>query len=132
MKQQLKKIDRLIKVQQHLHKNAELRLANLQRQESELRAAQEEMLRTMSDSDVLHGLFVDVMANRLKALAIEESRAQAAIVEQKAVTVEKALQVKRTEKVFSGLKQDSRRLEEKRDLVAILETVAQKDRASLP
>jgi hypothetical protein len=132
MRQRLKKIDRLVKVQQHLHKNAELRLASLQRQESELKTAQKEMLQTMSDSDILHGLFVDIMANRLKALAIEESRAQAAIVEQRAVTVEKALQVKRTEKVFSRLKQDSRRLEEKKDLVAILEMIAQKGSASLP
>jgi hypothetical protein len=132
MNQRLKKIDRLIKVQQHLHRNEELKLADLQRQEVELKFAQEELLQTMSDSNTLHGLFVDLLSKRLKALSIEESRTKGAIVEQKALTVEKALQVKRTEKVFSRLKQDSRRAEEKKDLNAVLETIAQKDSASLP
>lgn len=132
MKQRLKKIDRLIKVQQHLHRSAELRLANLHRQESELKAAQEETLQTMGDSDVLHGLFVDILAKRLKTLSLEERRTQAAIIEQKAVTVEKALQVKRTEKVYSRLKEDERRSEEKKGLIVILESMAQKDSTSLP
>lgn len=132
MKQRLKKIDRLIKVQQHLHKNAELKLANLHRQESELKAAQEETLQTMGDSDVLHGLFVDILAKRLKTLSLEESRMQAAIIEQKALTVEKALQVKRTEKVYSRLKEENRRDEEKKGLIAILESMTRKDSTSLP
>lgn len=132
MKQRLKKIDRLIKVQQHLHRSAELRLANLHRQESELKAAQEETLQTMGDSDVLHGLFVDILAKRLKTLSLEERRTQAAIIEQKAVTVEKALQVKRTEKVYSRLKEDERRSEEKKGLIVIIESMAQKDSTSLP
>lgn len=132
MKQRLKKIDRLIKVQQHLHRSAELKLANLHRQESELKMAQEELLQTMSDRDVLHGLFVDALAKKLKALTLEESRTQGAIVEQKALTVEKALQVKRTEKVFSRLKEDSRRSEEKKTLIAILESMARKGSTSLP
>ncbi|WP_445502362.1 hypothetical protein [Microvirga sp. G4-2] len=132
MKQRLRKIDRLIKVQQHLHKSAELKLANLRRQESELKAAQEETLETMGASDVLHGLFVDILAKRLKTLSLEETRTQTAIIEQKALTVEKALQVKRTEKVYSRLKEDHRRGEEKKGLIAILESMAQKDSTSLP
>jgi hypothetical protein len=132
MKQRLKKIHRLIKVQQHLHKSAELKLADLHRQESELKAAQEETLQTMGDSDVLHGLFVDILAKRLKTLSLEESRTQASIIEQKALTVEKALQVKRAEKVYSRLKEDNRRDEEKKGLIAILESMARKDSTSLP
>jgi len=132
MKQRLKKIDRLIKVQQHLQKNAELQLANLQRKERELQTAQEELLETMGESDALHGLFVDVIAKRLKALALEETRTQAAIIDQKVVTVERALQVKRTEKVSSRLKDEARRGQEKKDLISILETIAQKECTSLP
>jgi len=132
MKQRLKKIDRLIKVQQHLQRNAELQLANLQRRESELKAAQEELLETMGETDVLHGLFVDVIAKRLKALALEEARTQTAITGQKVVAVEKALQVKRTEKVCSRLKDEARRGQEKKDLISILETIAQKECTSLP
>lgn len=132
MRQRLKKIDRIIKVQQHLHKNAELHLANLQRKESELKVAQEEILETMGDADVLHGLFVDVIANRLKRLALEEDRVHASIVTQKIVTTENALKVKRSEKLLSRLKEEARQGQEKKDLIAILEAVVQKDRTSLP
>lgn len=132
MKQRLKKIDRIIKVQKHLHKNAELQLAHLQRQESELRATQHELIQTMSETDALHGLFVDVMAKRLKALALEETQVQAAIVTQKTITIEKALQVKRTEKVHGRMKDDVRRDQEKKDLVSVLEAMIQKSSTSLP
>lgn len=132
MKQRLKKVERIVKVQRHLHRNAELQLANLQRQEGELRAAQQELMQTMSDTDALHGLFVDVMAKRLKALAVEEARTQTAITAQKAVAIERALQVKRTEKVQARMKEDSRRIEEKKDLNAILEAMIQKGSTSLP
>lgn len=132
MKQRLKKIDRLIKVQQNLQKSAEIILANLYREETELKTAQEELLQTMGDSDALHGLFVDALAKKLKTLTLEESQTQAAIVKQKELTLEKALQVKRTEKVLSRLKEDDRRGEEKRSLTAILEGIVQKDSTSLP
>lgn len=132
MKQRLKKVDRIIRVQKHLHRNAELQLANLQRQERELKTAQEELMQTMSDTDALHGLFVDIMAKRLKTLAVEEARTQTAIVEQRAITVEKALQVKRTEKVYARMKDESRRVQEKMDLAAILEAMIQKSGTSLP
>jgi len=132
MKQRLKKIDRIIKVQKHLHRNAELHLANLQRKEGELKAAQADLIETMGDRDALHGLFVDVMARRLTALALEEKRTQTAIVTQRAVTIEKALQVKRTEKVHARVKDDSRREDEKKDLAAILEVMVQRSGTSLP
>jgi hypothetical protein len=132
VKQRLKNIDRLIKVQQHLHKSAELQLVSLQRKEREIKVAQEELLQTMGDSDVLHGLFVDVIAKRLKALALEETRTHSAIISQKAVAVEKALKVKRSERVFSRLKEENRQAQEKKDLITILEALAQKGRTSLP
>jgi hypothetical protein len=132
MKQRLKKIDRIIKVQKHLHKSAELRLANLQQQERELKNAQEEMIQTMGDKDALHGIFTDVLAKRLKVLASEEVQTQARIVEQRAVTVECALQVKRTEKVSDRMKKDASREREKKDLIATLEAMIQKSSTSLP
>ncbi|MEZ0169669.1 hypothetical protein [Microvirga sp. TS319] len=132
MKQRLKKIDRLIKVQQHLHKKAELDLVSLQRKEGELKAAQEDLLQTMGESDALHGLFVDVLAKRLKDLSLEEIRTQAEIVGQKSLTVERALQVKRSEKMHSRLKGDIRHMQEKAELAEILEGMARKEHTSLP
>lgn len=132
MKQRLSKINRLMQVQQHLHRSAELQLAGLQRKESELQADQEELLQTMGETDVLHGLFVDIVARRLKILALEESRTRVAIAEQKAVVVEKALQVKRSERLFARLKDEFRQKQEKTDLAAILESTTRKGGASLP
>jgi len=132
MKDRHKKIDRLIKVQKHLHRSAEIRLASLQRREDELKAAQEELLQTMGDADALHGLFVDVIAKRMRMLALEETRTQAAIIDQKAVATEKALQVKRGEKLFSRLQEEVRRDQEKADLIAVLEAMVGRDGTSLP
>lgn len=132
MRQRLKKISRIIKVQQHLHKNAEIRLVELQRREEELKTSQEELIQTMGDRDVLHGLFTDVLAKRLKALAVEERQTQAAIVAQKYVALEKAMQVKRTEKLFSKLEGVNRKEEGKKDLLSILETISRKGNTSLP
>ncbi|MPR12688.1 hypothetical protein [Microvirga tunisiensis] len=60
MRQRIRKFDRILKVQQHLQKEAELKLGNLDRQASELRIAQETLIQTMNDHETLHGLFVDV------------------------------------------------------------------------
>ncbi len=128
----IKRFDRFIKVQQHLHKNAELQLANLHRKEAELKSTQEELLHILGEPSALHGLFVDVKAKRLKALASEELRTQAAILDQKAITTERALQVRRTEKVHARLKEEARCEQEKKDLIAILESMAQKSSTSLP
>lgn len=132
MKQRLKKIDRLIKVQQHLHRKAELDLVALQRKEGELKAAQEDLLQTMGESDALHGLFVNVLAKRLKDLSLEEARTQAEIVGQKSLTLERALQVKRSERMHSRVKEDIRRVQEKVELAEILEGMARKEHTSLP
>jgi len=132
MKQRLGKIDRIIRVQRHLHTSAELQLASLQRKENELKEAQRELLQAMGETDVLHGLFVDVIAKRLKILSLEEARTQADILEQKALTIDRALQVKRSEKMHSRLKEEDRQDQEKKELAAILELSARKERTSLP
>lgn len=132
MQQRLKKIDRIIKVQEHLHRAAELKLADLQRKAHDLRTAQQELIHTMSDDAALHGLFVDGIARRLKALALEEARIRSAIAAQQAVTVEAALQVRRSERISSRLNEDVRHFQEKKDLAAILEAAALKGCTSLP
>jgi len=132
MKQRIKKLNRVLKVQEHLHRDAERKLSALEREALELKAAQEAILQTMNDHETLHGLFVDVAAKRLQALAGQASRVDGAKAHQRAVTVEKAMQVKRTEKMLSGLKEESRRDDEKKDLVSILERITAKASASFP
>jgi hypothetical protein len=132
MRQRIRKIDRILKVQQHLQKEAELKLGNLEREASELKVAQETLIQTMNDHETLHGLFVDVAAKRLQGLASQASAVEKAKVVQKAVTIDKAMQAKRTEKMLSGLKDQERREIEKRDLASILELLAKGESASFP
>ena len=130
MKQRIRKIDRILKVQEHLQKEAELKLANLEREASELKVAQEVLIQTMNDHETLHGLFV--AAKRLQVLSSQASAVERAKVAQKTVTIDRAMQAKRTEKMLSGLKDQERRAVEKKDLASILETLAKGESASFP
>ncbi|WP_262267998.1 hypothetical protein [Microvirga yunnanensis] len=132
MKQRVRKIERILKVQQHLQKEAELRLATLEREATELKTAQETLIRTMNDHETLHGLFVDVTAKRLQGLASQASKVDKAKAAQKAMTIDRAMQAKRTEKMLTGLKDQERRVAEKKDLATILEGLAKDDSASFP
>ncbi|WP_114943994.1 hypothetical protein [Microvirga calopogonii] len=132
MKQRIRKIDRILKVQQHLQKEAELKLVTLERKASELKLAQETLIHTMNDHETLHGLFVDVAAKRLQALASQASVVEKAKVAQKAVAIDKAMQAKRAEKMLSGLKEQERRDSEKKDLASIIELLAKGEGASFP
>ncbi|ANY79454.1 hypothetical protein BB934_15515 [Microvirga ossetica] len=132
MKQRVRKIERILKVQQHLQREAELRLSKLERESHEIRNAQEILIHTMNDHETLHGLFVDVAAKRLQVLSAQASRVDTAKTAQKAVTFVRAMQAKRTEKMLSGLKDDERQQTEKKDLVAILESLAGRDGTSFP
>ncbi len=132
MKQRIRKIDRILKVQQHLQKEAELKLAKLDREASELKLAQETLIRTMNDHETLHGLFVDVAAKRLQSLASQANVVEKTKVAQKAFAIDKAMQTKRTEKMLTGLKDLERREVEKKDLSSILEALAKGRSASFP
>ncbi|MBJ6123908.1 hypothetical protein [Microvirga splendida] len=132
MKQRIRKIDRILKVQERLKQEAELRVSLLEREAAELRTSQEMIIQSMNDHDTLHGLFVDVAARRLQALSTQESHVEKAKVRQKAIALDKAMQAKRTEKMLTNLKGQDRRETEKKDLASILETLARGRGASFP
>ena len=132
MKQRIRKIDRILKVQQHLQKEAELKLSTLGKEALELKAAQEATIQAMNDHATLHGLFVDVSAKRLQSLSAQASRVETAKIAQKAVVIDKAMQTKRTEKMLSSLKEQRRQESEKKDLASILEMIATGRSASFP
>jgi hypothetical protein len=132
MKQRIRKMNRILKVQDRLKQEAELKVSLLEKEVTELRTAQEAIIHSMNDHDTLHGLFVDVAAKRLQALSTQEGHVEKAKVAQKAVALEKAMQAKRTEKMLTNLKHQSRRETEKKDLATILETLAKGRSASFP
>lgn len=132
MKQRIRKMDRILKVQEHLKKEAELRLSLLEKESAELKAAQEMIIQSMNDHETLHGLFVDVAAKRLQVLSAQASHVDKAKVQQKSITLDKAMQAKRAEKMLLNLKDQDRREIEKKDLASIIETFAKGSRASFP
>ncbi|MBM6580002.1 hypothetical protein ILT44_07415 [Microvirga sp. BT689] len=132
MKQRIRKIDRILKVQEHLKREAELRLSLLERESADLKTAQEMIIQSMNDHETLHGLFVDVAAKRLQILSTQASHVEKAKVKQRSVTLDKAMQAKRAEKMLLDLKDQNRREMEKKDLASIIETLAKGSRASFP
>ncbi|MEE1655389.1 hypothetical protein VB618_04200 [Microvirga sp. CF3062] len=132
MKQRIRKMNRILKVQERLKQEAELKVSLLEREVAELRTAQEMIIHSMNDHETLHGLFVDVAAKRLQALSTQEGHAEKAKVAQKAIALDKAMQTKRTEKMLTNLKSQDRRETEKKDLTSILELLVKGASASFP
>ena len=109
---------------------AEWELARLHQREAELKAAQVTLIETLNDDDRLYGLFVDAAAKRLQSLAAQANQVEAERLIQVDVTLEKAMQVKRTEKMVTGLRVEHRRTSEKNDLMGILDTITARSNAS--
>lgn len=130
MSSRLKKMDRLRKVQKQLHKMSEWELARLQQKGAELHAAQVAVIEALNDDDQLYGLFVDAASKRLKTLATEANQVEARRQVQAGITLDRAMQVKRTEKMVSSLKETHRRETEKSDLMGILDSIVARGDAS--
>jgi HPt (histidine-containing phosphotransfer) domain-containing protein len=128
--ERLKKMDRIWKVHKQLHKMAEWELVRLQRKGAELEVAQAELIEALNNDKQLYGLFVDAAAKRLQSLAGQAKQVHVERLNQADVTLEKALQAKRTEKVVASLKDASRKESEKKDLLSALEAISTRGDAS--
>lgn len=132
MDKRLRKTTRLLKVQEQLHRIAEWKLAGLQAKAAELQNAQEALIRTLNDDDALYGLFVEARSKRLQVLAAEANVVEKAQDEQRKAAFERAMQVKRTERMVDVITTETRREVEKKEYLAILDGLATKSNASLP
>jgi hypothetical protein len=132
MSERLRKMNRVLKVQQQLREMAEMKLLSLQRRASELTAEQEVIIHTLNDDAALHGLFVGAKAKRLQALARQSLQVDAAKAIQQEIAFDKSLQVKRSEKLVASLKEESRHEKERRDFLSLLDSISTKTRASFP
>jgi hypothetical protein len=130
MRKRLKKIERLVKVQEKLHQAAEWKLAGLNREQAELTASRVSLVEALNHDDAFHGLFVDAMARRLHLLAREADRVREAQTAQTAVVREEALRLKRTERLSDKLGREERRSAERREFQTLLEGLARKGDAS--
>lgn len=123
-RQRLQKAERLHKVQEQLHRIAEWKLAELQRQITGLQEAQETLIQTLNNDDVLHGLFVESAARRLSNLAKDEERLRQAAKVQTRVVCDRAMQAKRIERFNEVLSVEGRRAAEKENYLQLLDALA--------
>ncbi|MBZ6079335.1 hypothetical protein [Microvirga puerhi] len=132
MQKRLQKTKRLLKLQQKLHEIEKWKLAGLQQRIIEVQDAQATLITTLNDDDALHGLFVEARAKRLQSLSVEEVRIKQAQEQQSKVALDKAMKVKRTERLVDRLNVEHRRHDEKKDYLSLLDVLASKTDASLP
>ena len=134
MKQRIRKIDRILKVQEHLKQEAELRALSsrkgVSRAEERRRRS---IIQSMNDHETLHGLFVDVAAKRLQVLSTQASHVEKAKVDAEGASLStrpcrRSVRKRccRTSRIRTG------RETEKKDLASILETLAEGQPRKLP
>jgi hypothetical protein len=132
MQNRLKKVERVLAVQEQLHRLAQWRMAALDREKADNADGQVDLLSALNDDNQLHGLFIDAMTRRLTALARDAERLERArrVMEQQ--LSEEGLKLKRTEKMTDRVRRDYVRGRDKRLFQDLLETLAKARDASLP
>lgn len=131
-RRRLKKIERILAVQERLHEIAEWRLARTTQEQSELRASEVALVSALNEDDALQGLFVDAMAKRLKKLAIEAERLEQRRAEEARILFEEGLRLKRTERMTGRLRREYREGVGKRGFADLIDTLVRNGDASLP
>lgn len=132
MDQRLKKVERILIVQRRLHQIAEWKLAGIDRERAELQSGRESLVEALNQDRQIHGLFVEAMARRLKALAIETDRVNRERALQEKRLLEEGLRLKRTERMTEKVKRELVKSLWKRGFDDLLDTLGRKDGASLP
>lgn len=132
MDKRLKKIERMLAIQQKMHRLAEWKLADLDRQKADLAESEARLFGALNDDEHLQGIFVEAMARRLAALARDADRLKREREAQNQRLTEAGLKMKRTERMGRRLRRDSRKEAEKRGFAELLETLVKPDDASLP
>ena len=132
MRNRLKKIERVLAVQEQLHRLAQWKMASLDREKAENASGQAGLLSALNDDGQLQGLFIEAMTRRLKALSREAERLERArrVVEEQ--LSEQALKLKRTERMTDRVRREHQAGRDKRLFQDLLETLAKTRDASFP
>ena len=132
MRSRLKKVERVLAVQEQLHRLAQWKMAAIEREKAELADGQVDLLSALNEDNALHGLFVEAMTRRLKALAREAERLERARRVMEEQLSQQALKLKRTERMTDRVRREDRHGRDKRLFQDLLETLAKARDASLP
>ena len=132
MADRLKKIERVLAVQEQMHRLAQWRIAAVEREKAEVAEGEVSLLSALNDDNQLHGLFVEAMTRRLAVLAREAERLERLRRTMEQQLSEEALQLKRTERMTDRVRREHARGRDKRLFQDLLETLAKARKASLP
>ena len=132
MQNRLKKVERVLAVQEQLHRLAQWKMAALEREKAQNAEGQIDLLSALNADNQLHGLFVEAMTRRLAALSRDAERLERArrVMEQQ--LSEEGLKLKRTEKMTHRVRREHQLGRDKRLFQDLLETLAKARDASLP
>jgi hypothetical protein len=131
MKVRARKLQRILKAQQQLKAAEEWRMAGLERQLSASENAEREIIATLNDESVLHGLFLDTMARRLRRQSEETRRVAEARDKQSARLIDAARKLKSVGNLGAQVQEHLRRDGDKRELADLIETLLARGDASL-
>jgi hypothetical protein len=132
MRSRLKKIERVLAVQEQLHRLAQWKMAALEREKTANADGQVDLISALNADNQLHGLFVEAMTRRLAALAREAERLERARGVMEKELSEEGLKLKRTEKMTVRVRREHQLGRDKRLFQDLLETLAKARDASLP
>jgi hypothetical protein len=132
MRDRLKKIERVLAVQEQLHRLAQWKMAALEREKTANADGQVDLISALNADNQLHGLFVEAMTRRLAALAREAERLERARGVMEKELSEEGLKLKRTEKMTVRVRREHQLGRDKRLFQDLLETLAKARDASLP
>jgi hypothetical protein len=132
MNRRLRKIERLLALQEQLHRLAEWKLAALDRKKAELASDQASLVGALNRDDPLHGVFIEAMARRLNALAREADRVNRARAAASRRLTEEGLTLKRAERMTVRVRRQYEEILGKRGFADLIDRLAKPDDASLP
>lgn len=120
----LQRVQRILSVQEQLHKMEQYRLAEMQQHLAHLVQDQQALISSLNAEDGLQGLFMDATVRRLKSLADQEKTAARIQDDQERRTQEVGAKVGLAQRLFDTAEQMARRAEEADQLADIVERVA--------
>ena len=132
MDRRLRKIERVLAVQQQLHRLAEWRLAGLDRERRELQASEVQLVAALNQDEKLQGVFVEAMARRIAAIARDGERVNRAREVQGRRLFEEGRKLKMVERMNDRVRREYRKAFARHGFGELLETLARPDDASLP
>jgi hypothetical protein len=127
MDRRLRKIERVLAVQQQLHRLAEWRMAGLDRERRELAESEAQLVAALNHDEQLQGVFVDAMARRLAAIARDAERVNRAREVQGRRLREEGMKLKMVERMNDRVRRQYREAFARRGFSDLLETLARPD-----